>query len=159
MVTAKMAIQYGALDTDGGVFCCRQCLLIVTVLNLLWLEMHCGWQWPSMDTLYDLLSLPMAIHGQASQSMVADSGHRWIRFTTYCGEQYINRSIVPPVYCSDNIDRFPPRLLLSTIPINRFVRRPLSLTMLIDTFHSLLPITKPIDRHLPQAIAANNIYR
>ena len=141
MATAKIAIQYDALDPNGRVFCRRQCLSIATFPNLLWLA--------------------MAIDRHALQSIVAGKCHRWTWVTIYCGWQwssmdtlhvvdnmyniYIYRLTVPPVYCRRQYLSiyFSPRLLSQTVSIDRFVPRPLS--------------TTSIDGDLPQSIAADNI--
>ena len=139
VAAVKIAIQYGALDPDGRVFRRRQYLSIVTFLKLVWLAMHCGWQWPSMDTIFDLLWLAMAIDEQASQSFVAGSGHRWTRFTTYCGGQYI---LIDSVWVVFTLNRSTTSLLSPTISIARFPPR-------LSAPRPLSP-TLPIDRHLRQ---------
>lgn len=50
---------------------------------------HCGWQWPSMGTLHNILWLAIlvAIDGHASQSIVAGNDHGSTHFTIYCGWQ------------------------------------------------------------------------
>ena len=137
---------------------------------------YCGWQWPSIDTLYNLLWLANAIDGHGSQSIVAGSGHRWTRSTwwticiiyIYIDWPYhqstvadnIYRYIFPLVYCRR-------QYLLIDSSLVRCLRH-----LSMETFHSLLPPTTSSDRFVPrslstiylsidtfQSTAADNIYR
>ena len=114
--------------------------------NPIAIDVYCR-QWLSMEAAHNVLWSAMATGRHGSQSIAAGNGHRWARFTIYCGKQYLSMGNVtrpngrPIAHC-----RLSRNLLLGQCYIWSFV-------------HHLLWSTMAIDGHLTQAIVAGNGHR